>query len=421
MNKIFRMLFVVFVFSMLSVLVMVVVQVKDIIIWCWDFNFNVVIMKEVGVIYFKVYLDINIKVVDFVKVDVEVKLQMMFVLGVMISLLDIVFIEDYGVQKYIQFFFGVFVLMNDVVDYFKFVFYKVKFVIVDGKIYFMFFDFGVIGFYYCKDYLEQVGYKLEDMQNLIWDKYIEIGKKVFEKIGKKMMGFDLNDVGFICIMMQLVGGWYFNDKGELNIIGNEVLKVVLKIEGKLFVLGIIKLVFGWVNWVSIFILGDVVIVIIGVWIIGMIKVMKDQENKWGVVFILKFDVKGVMDVFNFGGFSWYVIVFLLEKKEVIDFFNLVYVKDVDFYQKIFVDQGVVGLLMEVCKGVVYEIVDKFFGGEKIWQKFVDWFFKVFLVNYGMFINEVDFVVVVQLLVFGKGGDVDVVLKVIEVQVKFLMQ
>jgi lactose/L-arabinose transport system substrate-binding protein len=421
MNKTFKTSLAALVFSTSSVLAMTAAQAKEITVWCWDPNFNVAIMKEAGAIYSKTHPDIKINVVDFAKADVEAKLQTTLASGVTTSLPDIVLIEDYGAQKYIQSFPGAFASMNDVVDYSKFAPYKVKLATVDGKTYSMPFDSGVTGLYYRKDYLEAAGYKPEDMQNLTWDKYIEIGKKVSEKTGKKMMGLDPNDAGLIRIMMQSAGGWYFNDKGELNITGNEALKAALKTEGKLISSGITKPASGWSNWVSTFTSGDVASVITGVWITGTIKATKDQENKWGVAAIPKLDVKGATDASNLGGSSWYVIASSPEKKEAIDFLNSVYAKDVDFYQKILVDQGAVGSLMDARKGAAYETADKFFGGEKIWQKFADWLSKVPSVNYGTFTNEVDSAVAAQLPAVGKGGDVDAALKAIEAQAKSSMQ
>jgi lactose/L-arabinose transport system substrate-binding protein len=409
------------VFSTTSVLAMTAAEAKDITVWCWDPNFNVATMKEAGAIYQKTHPDVNIKVVDFAKADVEAKLQTTLASGVTDSLPDIVLIEDYGAQKYIQSFPGAFASMNDVVDYSKFAPYKVKLATVDGKTYSMPFDSGVAGFYYRKDYLEAAGFKPEDMQNLTWDKYIEIGKKVVEKTGHKMLGLDPNDAGLIRIMMQSGGQWYFNDKGELNVVGNEALKAALQTEGKLLASGISKPASGWSDWVGTFTSGDVASVITGVWITGTIKATKDQENKWGVAPLPKLDIKGAVAASNLGGSSWYVINSSPQKAEAIDFLNSVFGKDVDFYQKILVNQGAVGSLMDARKGDAYGTADKFFGGEKIWQKFADWLAKVPSVNYGVFTNEVDSAVAAQLPAIGKGEDVDAALKAIEAQAKSSMQ
>lgn len=56
---------------------------------------------------------------------------------------------------------------------------------LDGQVYGMPFDSGVTGLYYRKDYLEQAGFKPEDMQDLTWDRFIEIGQQVEAKTGKR--------------------------------------------------------------------------------------------------------------------------------------------------------------------------------------------------------------------------------------------
>lgn len=408
-------------FSTASVLAMSAAQAKEITVWCWDPNFNVAIMKEAGAIYSKTHPDVTFNVVDFAKADVEAKLQTTLASGVTDSLPDIVLIEDYGAQKYLQSFPGSFAAMNDVVDYSKFAPYKVKLATIDDKTYSMPFDSGVTGLYYRKDYIEAAGFKPEDMQNLTWDKYIEIGKKVLEKTGHHMLGLDPNDAGMIRIMMQSGGEWYFKDDGSLNITGNVALKAALETEGKLLASGIAKPAAGWSNWVGTFTSGDVASVITGVWITGTVKATKDQENKWGVAALPKLDIPNATDASNLGGSSWYVLASSPEKKEAIDFLNSVYGKDVDFYQKILVDQGAVGSLLAARNGPAYQTADAFFGGEKIWQSFADWLGKVPSVNYGIFTNEVDAAVASQLPAVGKGEPVDEALKAIEAQAKSVMQ
>jgi len=110
-----------------------------------------------------------------------------------------------------------------------------------------------------------------------------------------------------------------------------------------------------------------------------------------------------------------------EKDEAIDFLNEVYAKDVDFYQKILINQGAVGSLMDARKGPAYSAADPFFGGEMVWQNFSDWLAKVPAVNYGVFTNEVDNAVTANLPSLAKGTPVDDVLKAIQEQAEGQMQ
>ena len=221
--------------------------------------------------------------------------------------------------------------------------------------------------------------------------------------------------------MQSAGGWYFDKDGNLAIDGNKALKAALETEQKILQAGIFKPAAGWTEWVGSFTSGDVASVTTGVWITGTVKAQADQSGKWGVAPIPKMDVDGGGHASNLGGSSWYVIDGSAEKDEAIDFLNEIYAKDVDFYQKILVNQGAVGSLLAARNGPAYSEKDAFFGGEPVWQNFSDWLAKVPAVNYGVFTNEVDSAVTAQLPELAKGANVDDVLKAIKTQAEGQMQ
>lgn len=393
----------------------------EVTIWCWDPNFNVAIMKEAAARYTAKHPGTTFNVVDFAKTDVEQKLQTGLASGTTDALPDIVLIEDYGAQKYLQSFAGAFADLTGKIDYSGFAPYKVQLMTVDSKVYGVPFDSGVTGLYYRKDYIEQAGFKAEDMQNLTWDKFIEIGKAVEAKTGHKMMGLDVNDAGFIRILMQSAGGWYFDKDGNLSITNNAALKAALETEQKILQAGIYKPAAGWTEWVGSFTSGDVASVTTGVWITGTVKAQADQSGKWGVAPIPTLNVEGASNASNLGGSSWYVLESSGEKDEAIDFLNEVYAKDIDFYQKILVNQGAVGSLLAARTGPAYSEKDAFFGGEPVWQNFSDWLAKVPSVNYGVFTNEVDTAVTAHLPDLAKGANVDEVLKEIQSQAEGQMQ
>lgn len=393
----------------------------EVTIWCWDPNFNVAIMKEAAERYTAKHPETTFNIVDFAKADVEQKLQTALSSGTTDALPNIVLIEDYGAQKYLQSFPGAFAALSGTIDFSGFAPYKVQLMTLDGTVYGMPFDSGVTGLYYRKDYLEQAGFKPEDLQNITWDRFIEIGKEVEAKAGKKMLGLDVNDAGFIRILMQSAGGWYFDADGNLSIENNAALKAALETEQKILQAGIHKPAAGWTEWVSTFTSGDVATVTTGVWITGTVKAQADQAGKWGVAPIPRLDIEGGVHASNLGGSSWYVIESSAEKDEAIDFLNEIYAKDVDFYQKILTERGAVGSLLAARSGPAYSEADAFFGGEKVWQNFSDWLAQVPAVNYGVFTNEVDTAVTAHLPALGQGAAVDDVLKAIHSQAQGQIQ
>lgn len=404
-----------------SVLTATAAFAGEITIWCWDPNFNVAIMKEAGARYTAKHPETTFNVVDFAKADVEQKLQTALSSGATDTLPDIVLIEDYGAQKYLQSFPGSFAALSEKIDYSGFAPYKVQLMTLDDKVYGMPFDSGVTGMYYRKDYLEQAGFKPEDMQNITWDRFIEIGKEVEAKTGHKMMGFDPNDAGLTRIMMQSAGEWYFDNDGNLNIEKNAALKAALETQGKIMQAGIFKPTAGWNEWLAAFTSGDVASVVTGVWITGTVKAQADQSGKWGVAATPKLSIEGATSASNLGGSSWYVLESSKEKDEAIDFLNEVYAKDTEFYQKILTERGAVGSLMAAREGAAYSAEDPFFGGEKVWQKFSDWLAQIPAVNYGIFTNEVDTAVTANLGSMGKGAKVEDVLKAIQSQAEGQIQ
>nr|WP_316653011.1 extracellular solute-binding protein [uncultured Gellertiella sp.] len=384
-------------------------------IWCWDPNFNVAIMKEAGARYTAKHPGTTFNVVDFSKADVEQKLQTGLAAGASDTLPDIVLIEDYGAQKYLQSFPGAFADLTGKIDHSGFAKYKVDLMTVDGKTYGVPFDTGVTGLYYRTDYLEKAGHKPAEMEDLTWDRFIEIGKDVKAKAGKDMLALDPTDAGPIRIMMQSGGKWYFKPDGSLDITGNAALKEALDVRASLDKAGIAKPTNGWNETVGAFASGDVASVMMGVWITGTVKAQPDQSGKWALAPIPKLKMKGAVAASNLGGSSWYVLEGAAQKGEAIDFLNEIYGKDLDFYQKILTERGAVGSLLAARKGDAYQSADPFFGGQKVWQLYSDWLAKVPAVNYGTFTNELDAAVTANMPALLKGAPVDDVLKAIDEQ------
>jgi lactose/L-arabinose transport system substrate-binding protein len=389
---------------------------KEVTIWAWDPNFNIAIMQEADKRYTAKHPDATFKIVDMAKADLEQKLQTTLASGVTKSLPDIVLVEDYNAPKYLRSFPGAFEPMSGVVDYKGFAKYKVDLMTLNGKVYGLPFDSGVTGMYYRKDLLAKAGFAEKDMQNITWDRYIEIGKKVEAATGKKMLGIDPNDNGLVRVMMQSGGRWYFDKDGKLDIKNNPALKAALEIQAKLFKSGIVKPTTGWAEYVGAVNSGDVASITTGVWITGSVKSEKSQSGMWAVAPTPSLGIPGATNASNLGGSSWYVLSSGKEKAMAVDFLNEIYAKDVDFYQTILQSRGAVGTLLASRAGKEYSAPDAFFGGAKVWQQFSDYLGKVPSVNYGMYTYEADAAVAAQLPGLIQGTPVDKVLDNIQQQV-----
>ncbi|MCW5954149.1 MAG: extracellular solute-binding protein, partial [Propionibacteriaceae bacterium] len=308
--------------------------------------------------------------------------------------------------------------LSDSIDMTQFANYKVAAATVDGKSYSLPFDSGVVGLFYRSDYFSEAGFSDADLQNLTWDQLIEIGKTVKEKTGHELFGIDYNEVGWIRMMLNSAGQWYFNEDGSLNLVGNPTFKAALDVYQKLWTNGLAKPVSGWTDFTNSFTSGAVAGVPIGVWIVGTIKANAAADaGKWAVAPVPRLDVEGSINASNWGGSSWYVLASSPsdEKAAAIDFLKTVWAGDVDFYQKILVGQGAVGTWLKAREGEAYQSSDAFFGGQPVWQNFSTWLAQVPDVNYGIFTSEVDSAISAQLPTIAQGGDLDAAIEAINAQ------
>ena len=285
------------------------------------------------------------------------------------------------------------------------------------KTYSLPFDSGVTGLFYRSDILAQAGYKDADLQDITWDQFIDIAKAVKAKTGHPMLGVDLNDAGIMRILLQSAGSWYFKDDGSLNIKDNPIFKEALTEYTKILMTpDIWKPVSGWTEYTGAFTGGETVGVVTGVWMTATIKAAK-MSGQWAVAPIPKLsNVDGAGHASNLGGSSWYVLTSGPNKAAATDFLASVWGKDVDFYQKILVDQGAFATFLPARDGPAFKASDDYFGGQPVWQNFSTWLAAIPSVNYGTFTNEADAAVAAQLPALAKGGSIDDAIAAIDAQV-----
>lgn len=196
----------------------------EITIWAWDEAFNIKAANVAKEMYAETNPDVEVNVVTMAQDDIVAKLNTSLASGSYEGLPDIVLIEDYRIQGYLNAYPDEFADLSDIASPDDFAEYKTGVNQVDGKMYGIPFDSGVAAVFYRTDYIEEAGYTAEDMQDLTWDKYIEIGQAVQEKTGKYMLTLDPSDLGQIRMMLQSAGAWYTDAEGNVTIKDNQALK-----------------------------------------------------------------------------------------------------------------------------------------------------------------------------------------------------
>lgn len=378
-------------------------ETEVVTVWAWDPNFNISIMEEAAVRYEATHENVDIQIIEMAKADVEQKLHTTLAAQTEEGLPDIVLIEDYNAQKYLTSYPGMFADLTEEIDYSKFAQFKVDLATVEGRTYSVPFDSGVAGVFYRSDILAEAGYGAEDLENITWDRFIEIGKDVKEKTGIFMLGGDKTDGGLVRIMLQSAGAWYFNDSGEPILTDNAALEETMTVFKELFESGIVKPTSGWDEWVGAINNGETATITTGVWIVGSVKAPAEQSGLWSVAPIPSLNgVAGATNASNLGGSSWYILEKGAAKNTAVDFMNTIYANDADFYQTILMNNGAVGTYLPATSGDAYATADEYFGGYAIYEDLAAWSAKIPVVNIGSYTYEADAAVMAQMDAFING-------------------
>jgi lactose/L-arabinose transport system substrate-binding protein len=276
-------------------------------------------------------------------------------------------LEDYDVQEMLAQFDDEFVDLTDRMNYDKFVDYKRKLCSRNDRMYGIPFDSGTAALFYRVDLLEQAGYTEEDMQNLTWSRYMEIGQKVYEKTGVPMLTLDPTDLPLVRIIMQSCGRWYVAQDGvTADIQQNEALRQALDIYTELLKKNLGMSVNGWNEFISAFQNGEVASVISGGWVLSSIKENQEQSGLWRVTRIpLVENNQDAVPASNVGGSAWYILKNSAHAAVAADFMTEMFAEDTDFMNTLVEQIGIVPSLKDLSVLESYRNTDDFFGGQSV--------------------------------------------------------
>ncbi|MBD2871607.1 ABC transporter substrate-binding protein [Paenibacillus arenilitoris] len=383
---------------------------SKITIWAWDPNFNIKAMNLAKEAYAADHPDVTVDIIENAQNDIVQKLNTGLSSGTTKGLPNIVLIEDYRAQSFLQAYPDAFYPLTDSFKAADFADYKIGPTSVDGKNYGLPFDSGVTGLYVRTDYLEQAGYKMEDLQDITWDEYIEIGKAVKEKTGKDWISLDPNDMGILRVMIQSAGSWYLAEDGKAaNLEGNEALKEAFETYKKMMEANIVKIHADWSQYVANYNSGDVASVPTGNWFTPSITAAADQSGKWAIAPLPKLSKNAEsVHASSLGGSSWYVLN-VDGKEKAAEFLGATLGSNVDLYQKLITDVGAIGTYKPAAEGDAYKAPNEFFGGQNIVADFAKWTAEIPNVNYGMHTYAVEDIIVVEMQNYLNGKAIDQVL------------
>lgn len=383
---------------------------KKITVWAWDEAFNIPAAKEAAKIYNEKNADVEIKVVTMAQDDIVAKLNTSLSSGSYEGLPDVVLIEDYRIQGYLNAYADEFSDLSDVVNNDDFAEYKTGVNQKDGTTYGCPFDSGVAAMFYRTDLIEQAGYTKEDMNNLTWDKYIEIGKAVKEKCGVDMLTLDPSDIGQIRMMMQSAGTWYTDEDGKVNLADNQGLKDAIDTYKAILDSGISKQVSDWDQFVGAFNNGEVATVPTGCWISPSIVKAEDQSGKWAVAQFPKMAQNSdSVNASSIGGAGWYVLKNVGHEDLAKEFIKETFASNVDLMNTLAEEINLVSTLKSASDCENYAKGMDFYGGQEVFKDLAEWTTQVPTVNYGESTYAIEDLMTEAVQQITSGSDVDKVL------------
>lgn len=357
-------------------------------VWCWDPTFNIYAMQEAEKIYAKDHPDFKLEITEMVWDDVQQKLTTLAQSQDFDQLPDIFLMQNMATQKNIEGYPDLFSDYTDSgIDFSQFPEAVVNYSVVDGVNYGLPFDAGTSIGAWRTDFLEQAGYTLDDLKDITWSRFLEIGKDVKDKIGKPMLSSQAGASDLIMEMTQSAGASLFNDDGSVNIAKNEVLMAAVKTYKELVDAGVLIEVNSWDEYINSFNSEQVIGTINGVWISGSIQAAKDQSGKWGITNVPKIDgVSGATNYTANGGSSW-MISSTANTELAYDFLKATFAGSTELFDTILPSSGAIANWLPAGKSDVYKKPVEFYGNVPVYSEIVEWGAKVPKVNTGVFYYE----------------------------------
>ena len=345
------------------------------VVWTWDPAFNIPAIEEAGKIYKDtVNENFELEVVETLSDDCETKLQTCAESADFGTMPDIVLMQDNSYQKFVSFYPEAFSDLTDSgIDFSEFAEGKLSYSTVDGKNYGVPFDNGAVVSCYRTDILEEAGYTIDDITDIDWDKFIEIGKVVKEKTGKYMLSGQANSQDIIMMMLQSAGASLFNEDGTPNLVGNDPLNECIDIYQKMVKEGIFYEVNEWDEYVSSITNEQCAGTINGNWIMATIMGMEDTAGKWEITNMPKL-VKSAnaTNYSNNGGSSWYVTSNCKNTDLAYDFLAKTFAGSVDLYANILPTTGAIGTWGPAGESEAYQEPQEFWNDQPIYSTIVEY-------------------------------------------------
>lgn len=391
-------------------------------VWCWDPAFNMYAMEQAAEVYKQTNPDFVLNVVETPWADVQTKLTTAASSGDLATLPDILLMQDNAFQKNVISYPDAFAdLTGSGIDFTQFGASKVAYSTVDGKNYGVPFDNGAVVACYRTDILEEAGYTVDDLTDITWSKYLEIGKDVLAKTGKPLLSCQAGESDVIMMMLQSAGGSLFDKDGNPTMVNNDILTEVMNTYAELVSSGVCVEVNDWDQYVGTINNETVAGTINGCWIMASVQAVPEQSGKWTLTNMPKLDkAAAATNYSNNGGSSWAVTTNCKNMDLAVDFLAKTFAGSVEFYETILPSSGALATYLPAADSTVYGEPQEFFGGDAVFAKITDFAGKIPSNNTGVYYYEARDAVAVAITNVVAGADIAAELQTAEDTVNFAM-
>ncbi len=366
---------------------------KKIVIWGYDSSAD--IAEKAVEIYKEEHPDsiYDFEVVKLGQDDMVEKFKIYLATGSLDSLPDIVYDEDYNFLEYMTYYGEYFVDLTPFIESDDYPQFKIINVNYDGKIYALPYDCGTGVLFYRIDLIEQAGYGEEDMANLTWEEYIEIGKKVKEVTGVDMLTIIPEGDMEGRLLYQSAGTWFFDQDGNANIKDNKAFEDAINTLKSAFDAGIVYKANSWDDMIAAISNQKIASLVGGSWWASIISSYDSQSGLWRIAEMPRMTGSDNYSSYsNLGGGNWFVLnksnkdfaaMFAVEmfgdNKEVANFAALnTYI--------IPTNKNMMNYLIEIDNG------SSFFGGQKVVTFMCSTVPKIKPVKYGLHTYEITYTI-----------------------------
>lgn len=396
---------------------------NTITVWAWDKPFNIYAMEEAEKVYQQSNPDFNLEIVEVTWDDMQQKIASIVGSGNYGELPDILLMQDYAYQKYCTTYPDLFLDITDTgIDFSQFSEGKLANSMVDGRNYGVPFDNGTDVAAYRTDVLAEAGYKLEDLTDIDWNRFIEIGKDVYSKTGYNLLSTLTASSDFLCQMLSSTGVDMWNEDGTVNFVNNDVLKQCISIYKELIDSKVMVNLNSWDQYQATFTSGTTAGVINGCWIMSSIQTAQDLSGKWGITNIPS--VPGVATATNYsfqGGSTWAITQNCQKVDLAADFLAKTFAGSVELYETILPGCNALSTWLPASDSEVYGEPQEYYGGQAVFQLITEFAEKTPSVNLGVYYVEANTALATCLSNVVAGADIDAELEIAQDTVEFAMQ